>query len=149
MTKIQKRPKESENLWKSFVIHYKDKVTPGSISVRCARYFIRPLEDITKEKRTIEQLKKFNCVVSENDSEYEWFMVCYFEAILRPEENNLHPLDRKLQGQAEHVPISISDLWASVQRWSISRSRCVLLFWRPGSIDPTCSGNLYGGDSDA
>lgn len=36
-------------------------------------------------------------------------MVCYFEAILRPEENNLHPLDRKLQGQAEHVPISISE----------------------------------------
>lgn len=29
-----------------------------------------------------------------------------FEAILRPEENT--PLDRKLQWQAEHVPISVS-----------------------------------------
>lgn len=53
-----------------------------------------------------EQIKEFNCVVPAHDCVYKWFIVFDFEAILRPEENT--PLDRKLQWQAEHVPISVS-----------------------------------------
>lgn len=58
------------------------------------------------KENIFEQLREFGCVVPAHDRVYEWFIVFDFEAILRPESDI--PRDRKLQWQAQHVPISVS-----------------------------------------